>query len=206
MGHLATMNGVTVKTAPLPHLNQVHRALLFLDVQEGILGDPPTGIPAASTMRENLALVLKEARAANPKPLIIHVRNTGDVGEPDEPNAPGWQLVWKPLPDEPVIDKFKNNAFHGTRLGELIPARAEVVVVGMQSDFCVRATCSAALGRGNTVLMIRGAHATYDRVEVWNNMTVTPASEVEAEIEDELEEAGVVLFEMKDIAEIFGDR
>jgi len=114
-------------------------------------------------------------------------------------------LIHKTLPNEHVLDKFKNNAFAGTRLGELIPTDAEMVVVGMQSDFCVRATCSAALGRGNDVLLIRGAHATYDRLEVWNGGGITPARIIESEIEAELEEAGVVLLDMKDLPKIFAD-
>ncbi|TFY56034.1 hypothetical protein EVJ58_g7879 [Rhodofomes roseus] len=83
---------------------------------------------------------------------------------------------------------------------------AELVVVGLESDFCVRATCSAALARGNDVLLIRGAHATYDRIEYWDGGTSTPAEKVQREIEEELEEAGVVLLDMADLPSLFGDR
>ncbi|KAH7910524.1 hypothetical protein BJ138DRAFT_99990 [Hygrophoropsis aurantiaca] len=165
------------------------RVLLVLDAQVGMLADPPL------------------ARAEIHPPRIIHVRNTGDVGEVDEPNTPGWQLAFPPLsPHEYVIDKLKNNAFAGTKLGDLITPEAEIIVVGMQSDFCIRATCSAALGRGNEVLLIKGAHATYNRLEVWNGGGITPAQTIEAEIEAELEEAGVILLEMKDLPGLFTDR
>ena len=127
-------------------------------------------------------------------------------GEPDEPNTIGWQLVHDPLPREYVIDKRKNNAFAGTALAELIPADAEIVMIGMQSDFCIRATCSSALERGNDVLLIKLAHATFDRLEVWGSGAVTPAAQVEKEIESELEEAGVILLEMKDLPSSFDNR
>lgn len=182
-----------------------HRVLLVLDVQVSMLADPPIGVPSASTVRPNIAKILSHARHASPLPLIVHIRNNGDFGEPDEPKTKGWELIHKPLPNEHVLDKFKNNAFAGTRLGELIPTDAEMVVIGMQSDFCVRATCSAALGRGNDVLLIRGAHATYDRLEVWNGGGITPAKDIENEIEEELEEAGVVVLDMKDLPGIFAD-
>ena len=78
----------------------------------------------------------------------------GEPGDPDAPGTAGWQLAFPPLPNEPVLDKTKNNAFAGTKLGELVDRRAALVVVGMQSDFCVRATCSYALGRGNTVFLV----------------------------------------------------
>ena len=76
------------------------------------------------------------------KPNCIHI------------GTPGWQLAFPPRPDEPVLDKTKNNAFAGTQLGELVDRNAAIVVVGMQSDFCVRATCSYALGRGNSVFLV----------------------------------------------------
>jgi len=182
-----------------------HRVLLILDAQVSMLADPPLGVPSAPIVRANIMKILNHARFANPSPRIIHVRNSGEFGEPDEPNTKGWELVTKPLANEYVIDKFKNNAFAGTGLGELIPIEAEIVVVGMQSDFCVRATCSAALGRGNDVLLIRSAHATYDRLEVWNGGGVTSARDIESEIEAELEEAGVVVLDMKDLHGIFAD-
>ncbi|THH31213.1 hypothetical protein EUX98_g2978 [Antrodiella citrinella] len=185
------------------------RVLLLIAVQKCMLSPPPVGVPAASTVGPNIARILTHARSLPHPPLIIHVRNSGDQGEADEPGTAGWELVHDPLPGEPVIDKTKNNAFTGTRLAEYIRPDAEIVVAGMQSDFCVRATCSTALVRGNLVLLIRGAHATYDRLDVWNTglaTSVTPADTVQTEIEAELEEAGVMLLEMKDLPQIFTGR
>ncbi|KAI0711835.1 Isochorismatase-like protein [Cerioporus squamosus] len=125
---------------------------------------------------------------------------------PDETGTAGWELVNAPLPGEFVVDKRKNNAFVGTDLARIIPPTAEIIMVGMQSDFCIRATCSAALSRGNEVLLVRGAHATYDRVEYHNHGLITSAAEVEKEIEGELEEAGVIMLEMKDLPGMFTDR
>jgi len=73
--------------------------------------------------------------------------------------------VHAPLSGEHVIDKLKNNAFVGTRLPELVPEHADLVVAGLQSEYCIRATCSAALDRGNRVHLVRAAHATYDDAE-----------------------------------------
>ncbi|KAF8963116.1 hypothetical protein BDZ97DRAFT_1732296 [Flammula alnicola] len=171
-----------------------------------MLAAPPIGVPASATVRAHLAQILAHARAAHPPPLIVHVRNSGDAGEPDEPLAPGWALIFPPLPGEITLDKRKNNAFAGTELHKVIAPTAEIVVAGFQTDYSIRATCSAALGRGNEVLLIRGAHATYDRIEVLHGGGITPASTIEAEIEAELEEAGVHLLEMKDLPGIFMDR
>jgi nicotinamidase-related amidase len=182
------------------------RVLLLLDVQAAMLAQPPQGVHSSELIRTNVSRILSQARSAKPPPLVVHVRNTGEKMEPDEPNTPGWQLVFPPLPHEPVIDKLKNNAFAGTKLGDLIPPDAEIVVVGMQTDYCIRATCSAALGRGNEVLLIKGAHATYDGLQAWNGGVKIPAKTIEAETEAELEEAGVVLLEMSDLPGIFANR
>ncbi|KAF8801644.1 Isochorismatase hydrolase [Phlegmacium glaucopus] len=182
------------------------RVLLLLDIQVSMLAPPPIGVPASSSVRDNLAQILSYARSAQPPPLIIHVRNNGDTGDPDESNTDGWQLIFPPLPSEIVIDKRKNNAFAGTELGDVVPSTAEIVVAGFQTDYSIRATCSAALGRGNEVLLIREAHATYDRIEVLHGGGVTSADRIEAEIEAELEEAGVHLLEMKDLPNLFTDR
>lgn len=120
-----------------------HRVLLLLDVQVASLLPPPDGIPASSVIGPNILQVLEHARQAKPPPLIIHVRNTGDSGEPDEPNTPGWQLEYPSLAEEHVIDKRKNNAFIGTILGDLIHPRAEIVIIGLHSDFSLRASMCA---------------------------------------------------------------
>ncbi|KAH7884882.1 Isochorismatase-like protein [Phlebopus sp. FC_14] len=183
------------------------RLLLLIDVQVNLLRDPHKGgVPSALTVRRNIESILNKARSEKHPPRIIHVRNSGELGDPDEPHTPGWHLYFEPLPHEVVIDKRKNNAFSGTQLGEFIPTNAEVIVVGMQSDYCVRATCSAALDRGNEVILIRGAHATLDRNEIWNGGSVTKAHVIESEIEAELEEAGVSILDMKDVPQLFTDR
>jgi nicotinamidase-related amidase len=179
-----------------------------------MLQAPPIGVPSASIVHTNISTLLASARSAtltaaassSSPPLIIHVRNNGDQGDPDEPFSPGWSLIFPPQPNEIVIDKRKNNAFAGTSLSEIIPPEAEIIVAGFQTDYSIRATCSAALGRGNEVLLIKGAHATYDRIEVLHGGGITPANRIEAEIEAELEEAGVHLLDMKDVEGIFENR
>ncbi|KAJ3572883.1 hypothetical protein NP233_g2789 [Leucocoprinus birnbaumii] len=183
------------------------RVLLLLDTQQCVLA--PTsqgGIPDVKLARNNIEKILAAARKAHPPPLIIHVRNTGDTGDMDEPNTPGWQLIYSPSLNEVVIDKRKNNAFAGTSLADFIPTSAEIIVVGFQTDFSIRATCSAALGRGNEVLLIHGAHKTYPRIEVLHGGGVTTAEQVESEIEAELTEAGVHLLDMEDVEHMFDSR
>lgn len=92
--------------------------------------------------------------------------------------------------------------------------------MGCQTDFCIRATCGEALSRGNEVWLVKGAHGTFDRLDVPLEVGVkramdrglmrggmalekTEAAVVQAEIEEELEEAGVRLVEVGDVDRLF---
>ncbi|KAJ6468641.1 Isochorismatase-like protein [Mycena vitilis] len=183
------------------------RVLLVLNLQLGLIADPPQGIPAADTVRANIELVLAHARRAEPEntPQIIHLRTCGEAGEPDEEGAPAWELLHAPLPGELLIDKRKTNAFLGTNLGELIAPDAEIVVVGLMSEYSVRATCRAALLRGNTVLLMRGAHGTYDHTELVDGR-VTRGEKISAQVEEELDRAGAIVLDMNYLPGLFDGR
>ncbi len=132
--------------------------LLLVDVQRNMLL-PPEPVPDAATVALAIETVLDKARHANAQ--VVHIRNTGGSGDPDEPGTDGWQLVHAVEPGEITVDKPEPNAFAGTDLADHIPADAHLIIVGMQSDHCVSATARAAVERGHAVTVVRGAHATY---------------------------------------------
>lgn len=69
-------------------------ALMLIDVQRNML-EGPTPVPDAATTRNAIAKLLERARQADA--LVVHVRNNGPAGDPDEPETEGWQLVFSPL-------------------------------------------------------------------------------------------------------------
>ena len=155
-------------------------ALLLIDVQRNMV-EAPDPVADAPTVGEAVADLLARARAAGT--LVVHVRNNGTAGDPDLPDTPGWELVHEPRPDEPVVDKTACDSFAGTELAGLLPASADLVLAGMQTDWCVSATARAALARGHRVVLAGGAHSTYpdDR----------SAAEIIASVEQELAGLGV---------------
>ena len=157
-------------------------ALLLIDVQRNML-EPPSPVPDATAVAAAITDLLDRARRAGAT--VVHVRNNGDagVGDPDAPGSPGWELVHQPFPEEIVADKFSSDSFEGTGIAERLPAGAVVVVAGMQSEYCVRATSVSALARGYRVVLASGAHATYP--------DDGSAAEISARIERELAAAGV---------------
>ncbi|KAJ7816542.1 hypothetical protein B0H14DRAFT_2844731 [Mycena olivaceomarginata] len=173
-----------------------HRVLLVLNIQVGLIADPPQGIPAARHVRENVATVLEQARCASHPPRIIHCRSCGDPGDLDEKGTPTWELLHAPRSGEFVIDCRKTDAFMGTALGELIAPDAELVV----------STCRAALRRGNTVLLMHGAHGTHDHTVIADGGRFTPGENISARVEEELDKAGAMILDMKYLPGLFEGR
>ncbi len=121
---------------------------------------------------------------------MIHVRNNGADGDPDEPGTDGWQLVHPVHDGEAVVDKTTPDSFASTDLADLVPDGAQIVVIGMQSEYCVRATSLAALARRHPVTVVTGAHATYDDDK--------PAADISNDIEDQLRAAGATIRSIDD--------
>ncbi len=145
--------------------------------------DPPNPVPNGSEVRKALESLLRRARHHGA--LVVHVQNDGGPSDPDAPNTPGWELEFTAAPGEPVVRKTVSDAFSNPSLGASLSARGvdRVVVAGMQSNYCVSATCRGALERGLGVVLASGAHATYDEKE--------SAEAIAGRVERELGQLGV---------------
>ena len=163
-------------------------ALLLVDVQRNML-EPPAPVPSAASTAARIAQLLEDARAAGAS--IVHIRNAGGEDDPDAPGTSGWELVHDVRAGEHVVDKHHPDAFAGTDLGERVEPGAALVVAGMQSEYCVRATALTALARGHAVTLVHGAHATYDGD--------APAAATQARVEDELRAAGARIADPGDL-------
>src|SRR5215475_1407054 len=135
-----------------------NRTLLLIDVQRNMLLAPHP-VPDAPAVGPKIAEILDRARRSGAT--VIHVRNNGGTDDPDALGTTGWELVHDVAADEAVVDKHTPDGFADTELGSLLADACEVVIAGMQSEYCVRETSLAALRRGLFVLLVRGAHATY---------------------------------------------
>jgi nicotinamidase-related amidase len=61
-----------------------------------------------------------------------------------------------------------------------------IVAIGVQSELCVRATCRGAVDAGFAVVLLSGAHSTYD-----NAGTGESAEDTEKAVEQELQSIGI---------------
>lgn len=165
--------------------------LILVDVQRNML-EGETAVEGAAGFRTVLAGLLDGARDADAA--IIHVKNDGRRGDPDEPGTPGWDLVFTPLPGEPIVRKDAPNTFESNpALADVLRAMGvdTLVVAGLQSEFCVQATAVGALERGFDVIVPAGAHTTYDDGEA--------AEQIVERITLELVAAGVEVVELDEV-------
>ena len=138
---------------------------MLIDVQRNML-EPPTPVPAAASIRDALQDLLLRARQAGA--LVIHVQNDGSPGDPDEPGTDGWQLVFPAGSGELIVRKDQTDTFAANPglAGELAAKEiTEVIIAGMQSNYCVAESSRGALKQGLQAILASGAHATYDEDE-----------------------------------------
>lgn len=167
------------------------KGLLLVDVQRTML-DGGDAIEGAVALREALSVLLDRARAAGVP--IVHVKNDGEPGGRDKPGTDGWQLVFTPLPGEPVVRKDVGDAFEANpALADVLRAMGvdTLVVVGLQSEYGVRDTARGALSRGLPVMLPADGHATYDDGE--------PAAAISSRVTGELADEGAIVVELAEV-------
>lgn len=104
--------------------------------------------------------LLARAREAGTK--VVHVINDGGEGTPYDIRAEIGQIhpAVAPADGEPVVVKQVPNAFHGTDLGEHVPAGQDVIIAGWMTHMCVAFTAEGAFLRGNRPTVVADACAT----------------------------------------------
>jgi nicotinamidase-related amidase len=128
-----------------------------IDVQNGVVG----GAYERDTVVGNVGAVVEKARAAD-VPVIWVQHTSDDLAH----GSHEWKIVPELSPDEsePLVQKRYPDSFEDTTL-ELVLAELAVgrlVVVGAQTDACVRSTLHGALVRGYDATLVSDAHTTED--------------------------------------------
>jgi nicotinamidase-related amidase len=140
--------------------NRTATALLIIDVQVGVVG--------AAYQRDaviaNIQTLLTAARAAGT--LVAWVQHSDDQLAI---NSPEWQYVPElvRLDSEPLVHKLYGDSFEATDLEAALAAASvgHLVVVGAQTDACIRSTIHGAFTRGYDVTLVSDAHTTEDMTE-----------------------------------------
>ena len=137
--------------------NRPKTALLVIDVQNGVVGEAYE----RDAVVANVGTVVEKARTAGVP--VVWVQHSSD-------NLPQGSEEWKIVPElspeesEPHVAKRYPDSFEETELESVLAGLGvgRLVVVGAQTDECVRSTLHGALVRGYDATLVSDAHTTED--------------------------------------------
>jgi nicotinamidase-related amidase len=138
--------------------NRPNTALLVVDVQNGVVA----GAHERDAVVANVGSLVAKARRERVPVVWVQHSDEHLVRGSDE-----WRIVPELAPDdaEPLVEKGYGDAFEDTSLETVLTERAigRLVVVGAQTDACIRSTLHGALARGYDATLVRDAHTTEDQ-------------------------------------------
>ena len=135
-------------------------AVLVIDVQQGLCEGEGAAFDCAGTI-SRINTVTRKARAAGVPVILIQHESTSDyLGY----GTAAWQLAngLDVQPSDLRIRKATPDAFLRTDLQEMLQRLgvSQVVVCGMQSEFCVDTTTRRALALGYPVVLVSDGHTS----------------------------------------------
>ena len=138
--------------------NRPNTALLVVDVQNGAV----EGAHERDAVVANVGSLVEKARREDVP--VVWVQHCSDGLER---GSDAWTIVPELSPDaaEPLVEKSYGDSFEDTNL-ETVLSELEVgrlVVVGAQTDACIRSTLHGALVRGYDATLVSDAHTTEDQ-------------------------------------------
>jgi nicotinamidase-related amidase len=140
--------------------NRPNTALLVVDVQNGVV----EGAHQRDAVVANINNLVEKARRAEVP--VVWVQHSS---EELVPASEAWRIVpeLKPGDAEPLVAKIYGDAFEDTTLETVLSdlGVGRLVVVGAQSDACVRSTIHGAFTRGYDATLVSDAHTTEDQTE-----------------------------------------
>jgi nicotinamidase-related amidase len=140
--------------------NRPHTALLVVDVQNGVVA----GAHERESVVTNVNNLVQKARQAQIPVVWVQHSDDGLARGSDD-----WRIVPELTPGdaEPLVEKNYGDSFEDTTLETVLSGLGvgRLVVVGAQTDACIRSTLHGALARGYDATLVGDAHTTEDHTE-----------------------------------------
>lgn len=112
----------------------------------------------------NVKKLIKAARGNNIE--IIYVRHDDGIGHELTRGTDEFEIYneFKPYNDERIFDKTVNSPFKDTGLLEYLIEKQikTIIVVGLQTDYCIDATVKCGFEHGFKIIVPEGANSTFD--------------------------------------------
>jgi nicotinamidase-related amidase len=140
--------------------NRPNTALLVIDVQNGVVG----GAHERDAVVTNVGSLVEKARRERVPVVWVQHSDDGLARGSDD-----WRIVPELSPDEaePLVEKHYGDSFEETALETVLSGLGvgRLVVVGAQTDECIRSTLHGAVVRGYDATLVSDAHTTEDLSE-----------------------------------------
>jgi len=137
-------------------------ALLIIDMQVALT----VGAWRIDEVLDAIAGLQRRAREAGAA--VVFLQHNHRSYTPMRQGAEGWAIHPRlaPRPGDVVVQKTASDGFMETSLRTDLDRLGvkRLVVMGMQTEFCVDATCRAALSHGFEVVLAADGHTTGDAV------------------------------------------
>ena len=140
--------------------NRENTALLVVDVQNGVV----EGAHQRDAVVANVGALVEKARQEQVP--VVWVQHSD---EQLERGSEHWRIVpeLSPSDAEPLVEKNFGDSFEDTALETVLSHLrvGKLVVVGAQTDACIRSTLHGAFVRGYDATLVSDAHTTEDLTE-----------------------------------------
>ena len=138
--------------------NRPNTALLVIDVQNGVVA----GAHERDAVVANIGSLVDKARR-NEVPVVWVQHNDRQL----ERGSDDWRIVpeLNRAESEPLVEKNYGDSFEDTNLESVLSTLevGRLIVVGAQTDACIRSTLHGALVRGYDTILVTDAHTTEDQ-------------------------------------------
>jgi nicotinamidase-related amidase len=138
--------------------NRPNAALLVVDVQNGVL----KGAFNRDAVLANVGRLVEKARGERVSVVWIQHSDEHIARASDD-----WRIVpeLSPTDTEPLVEKSYGDSFEDTTLETVLSGLGvgRLIVVGAQTDACIRSTIHGAFVRGYDVILVSDAHTTEDQ-------------------------------------------
>ena len=138
--------------------NRPNTALIVVDVQNGVV----EGNYERDSVVANVSKLVDKARSEQVPVVWVQHSDDGLAEGSDE-----WRIVPELTPDEaePLVQKNYGDSFEATNMETVLSGLGvgRLVVVGAQTDVCIRSTLHGAFVRGYDATLVSDAHTTEDQ-------------------------------------------
>ena len=164
--------------------NRPNTALLVVDAQNGVL----EGAHERDAVVANVGRLVEKARRERVP--VVWVQHSD---ERLARGSDGWQIVPELIPGvtEPLVEKNYDDSFDDSTLETVLSGLGvgRLVVVGAETDACIRSTLHGAIVRGYDATLVSDAHTTEDQT-AWGALAAGPGHRAHESLLDVPDGAG----------------